>query len=98
MNQSDTRFFLGMERIMHYAIIKWNQKDLKWEVVHYTPQLADFERMQKIHPPSENCIHLIDYSFVKDHKVEEIYAKIRALRAQTMGAVEDIEEDEECEE
>lgn len=77
---------------MHYAIVKWDNDNVRWSVIHYTPNLADFERMRGLHPPSENCIHLIDYDYVKKHKLQEVLDALRKANP----VVE--EEDIECEE
>lgn len=69
---------------MHYAILKWNSDALKWEVIHYTPDLEDFERLALIYPEPQ-YIHMIDIRYVKSYEImkniQEMKNRIAAEKA-----------------
>lgn len=53
---------------MHYLIIKWNVETLKWDIIHYSHLLEDFERLATIYPEPQH-IHLIDIRWLKSHEI-----------------------------
>lgn len=62
---------------MHYVILRFCQINLNYEIVHYTHDFEDMERMMTIYPEKDGYIHMIDTKYLKSH---EILLKVKQVR------------------
>lgn len=62
-------------------ILKWDQEILKWAIVHYSHSFDDFDRMIKIYPRTDTCIHMIDVGYIKANEVFQIIKANREKQA-----------------
>lgn len=62
---------------MIYIIVKWDSEKLIYEIIHYSHNFWDMERMSQLYSEENGYEHLISLKALKSH---EIMQKVKEFR------------------